>query len=162
MAVKHLLKVGRSNLGYIGLDRRTYSMRERRDAFENIVTQFQLKYWILDSSKEDIRPYLLQHLQDNPQTDGIVCFNDEMAADVLMILREIGKIVPDDIAIIGFDDTKIARWVTPNLTTICLKLSISKLGELAAKMLLDRIEGKVNDEPCILDHELIVRDSTPL
>jgi len=162
MAVKHLLKVGRSNLGYIGLDRRTYSMRERRDAFENIVTQFQLKYWILDSSKEDIRPYLLQHLQDNPQTDGIVCFNDEMAADVLMILREIGKIVPDDIAIIGFDDTKIARWVTPNLTTICLKLSISKLGELAAKMLLDRIEGKVNDEPYILDHELIVRDSTPL
>jgi DNA-binding LacI/PurR family transcriptional regulator len=49
----------------------------------------------------------------------------------------------------------------PHLTTIRLKKSISELGELAAKMLLERIEGKADNQPVILNHELVIRDSTP-
>lgn len=160
MAVKHLLAVGRTYLGYIGLDRRTYSMRDRRQAFEDTVAQLQIDNWVMNYSEENLEPILLEYLQAYPQTDGIICFNDEMAAEVLTILADAGRKVPEEIAVIGFDDIKLATWVTPKLTTIRMKLSISKLGELAANMLLDRIEGRVDDEPHILDHELIIRDST--
>jgi LacI family transcriptional regulator len=161
MAVKHLINVGRTNLGYIDLDQRTYSMRERRQAFEDTTTQLSVNSWVLDSGKENLEPLIKQYLQKYPQTDGIICFNDEMAVRALVILKDEGKQIPEDIAIIGYDDVKIAVWVTPKLTTIRLKMSISKLGELAAQMLLDRIEGKGSNEPIILDQELIIRDSTP-
>jgi len=161
MAVKHLINVGRTTIGYIDLDQRTYSMRERRQAFENTTSQSSVKSWVLESGKENLAPLVRQFLQDYPQTDGIICFNDEMAVRALVILKDDGKQIPEDIAVIGYDDVKIATWVTPKLTTIRLKMSISKLGELAANMLLDRIEGKGDTNPIILDHELIIRDSTP-
>lgn len=161
MGVKHLLSVGRFHLGYVGLDKRTYSMRERKYAFENIVTQLEIDNWVLDLAREDLYLKLPEWLRKYPKTDGIVCFNDDMAAEVLAILADQGKKVPDHIAVIGFDDVKIATWVTPKLTTIRLKMSISELGELAANMLLERIEGEVSTQSHILDHELIIRGSTP-
>ena len=161
MGVKHLLSVGRTFLGYIGLDSRTYAMRDRRRSFISTVAKLQVDNWVLDYGKENLESVLLEWLKVHPQTDGIICFNDEMAVEVLAILRDAGKKVPEDIALVGFDDVKLATWVTPKLTTIRLKMSISKLGELAAKMLLDRIEGKVDDTPYVLNHELIIRDSTP-
>jgi LacI family transcriptional regulator len=163
MAVQHLLKAGRCHLGYIGVDRRTYSMRERRRAFEEVLHQFSNRVdgWVMDSGTINLNVLLPQYLETYPQTDGIVCFNDETAAEALQVLCELGKSVPDDIAVIGYDDVRLASLVTPKLTTLRLTLTISELGELAARMLLERIGGKVDQQPCILTHELIVRDSTP-
>ncbi len=161
MAVKHLINVGCSYLGYIGLDKRTYAMRDRRQAFENTIAKLFIDSWILNYSDESLDTVLKKFLQKYPQTDGIICFNDEMATEVLAILLDIGKKVPEDIALIGYDDVKIAKWVTPKLTTIRVKMGISKVGELAANLLLDRIEGKLDDKPHILNHELVIRDSTP-
>lgn len=162
-AVQYLVKKGRTHLGYVGVDKRTYAMRERKCAFDNILTQLDdtVEGWVMDSNKDNVDIRLPQYLEDYPQTNGILCFNDELAADVLLTLSQMGKHIPDDIAVIGFDDVKLAQWVTPQLTTIRLKKSIGELGELAAQLLLERIEGTVHDEPVILSHELIIRDSTP-
>ena len=161
--VIYLYDAGRRCVGYVGVDTRTYAMRERKRVFEGKVRELNghLDSWVMDSDEHTIRQGLQQYLEMYPQTNGLLCFNDEVAADVLFLLSEMGKRVPDDIAVIGFDDVKLAQWVSPRLTTVRLKQSISELGELAANMLLGRIEGEVDHQPVILSHELVVRDSTP-
>ncbi|MCB9461106.1 MAG: LacI family DNA-binding transcriptional regulator [Anaerolineaceae bacterium] len=160
-AVHHLISKGRTNLGYAGVDRRTYAMREREQAFRHAISQLGVDGWIMDSDKHNIDSELEKFLSDYPATNGIICFNDELAADVLLTLSRLGKHIPDDIAVVGFDDIQLAQWVSPRLTTFRLKKSVSELGELAAHMLLERIEGNNDHSPVILDHELVIRESTP-
>jgi LacI family transcriptional regulator len=162
LAVQHLMDTGRTHLGYVGVERRTYSMRERKRAFESVVARLsdRLNGWTMDINEHNPVTNLPQYLAAYPQTNGIVCFNDEAAADVLMILADIGKKVPEEIGVIGYDDTKLAQWVTPRLTTIRLNTNISQLGELAARLLLERIEGKVDKQSIVLSPQLIIRDST--
>lgn len=162
-AVHHLISKGRRNLGYAGVNYSTYAMREREQAFCNLVDKLDdsVDKWVMHSEKHTIQDELEKYLNDYPATDGIICFNDELAADVLLTLSRLGKQVPDDVAVIGFDDVRLAQWVSPRLTTIRLKKSVSELGELAAHMLLERIEGNNDDSPVILNHELVIRESTP-
>lgn len=162
-AIHLLVETGRTHLGYVGVDKRTYAMRERKRAFDEVIVQLGDKVtgWVMDSNTRNVESGLREYLADFPATNGLLCFNDELAADVLLALFNIGKKVPDDIAVIGFDDVRLAQWVSPQLTTIRLKNGISKLGELAAKMLLDRIEGRAGESSVVLGHELVIRDSTP-
>lgn len=162
-AVQYLVSKGRKHLGYAGVDRRTYAMREREQAFSNIIEKLDdgIEGWVMDSNIQTIQEKLKKYLDDYPKTNGIICFNDELAADVLLILSQLDRHVPDEIAVIGFDDVRIAQWVTPRLTTIRLKNGIHGLGELAANILLKRIEGDNDNLPIILDHELVIRESTP-
>ncbi len=69
--------------------------------------------------------------------------------------------IPDDVAVIGYDDVFLAEVVTPSLTTLRLAISKREVGELAAWMLLDRIEGGLGETKILLDHELVIRDSAP-
>lgn len=161
-AVNYLVGKGRKKLGYVGVDGRTYAMRERERAFRYAIGQFDdICGWALDTGKVTVKTVLSQYVEEYPETNGLICFNDEVAADVLLILSQMGKKVPDDIAVIGFDDVRAAQWVTPRLSTIRLKKGISYLGELAAHMLLERIEGESDNSPVVLDHELVIRESTP-
>jgi len=163
-AVHHLVDKGRRKIVYAGSDYRTYAMRERERAFTKVIEEIgdSVEGWIMSSTKHNnLDSDLEKFLNDYPETNGIVCFNDELAADVLLILSRLGKSVPDDIAVIGFDDVRLAQWVSPRLTTIRLKKSVSELGELAAHMLLERIEGNNDDSPVILNHDLVIRESTP-
>ncbi|MCA9883083.1 MAG: LacI family DNA-binding transcriptional regulator [Anaerolineae bacterium] len=162
-AIQHLISKGRRNLGYAGVDRRTYAMRERELAFGNIIDQVGngVNGWVMDTTAHNIDHELEKYLDKYPATNGIICFNDELAADVLLTLSRLGKHIPDDIAVVGFDDIQLAQWVSPRLTTFRLKKSVSELGELAAHMLLERIEGNNDHSPVILDHELVIRESTP-
>lgn len=162
-AVHYLVSKGRRNLGYVGADYRTYAMRERERAFNSSIGAMgdNVHGFIMPSTKHNIESELEKFLNDYPEINGIVCFNDELAADVLLTLSHLGKHVPHDIAVIGFDDVKVAQWVSPRLTTIRLKKSVSELGELAAQVLLERIEGNNDRAPIILNHELVIRESTP-
>lgn len=163
MTVQFLVDKGRKKLGYAGTDYRTYASREREKAFNSVIDELgdDVEGWIMPSTRHNLDLELKKFLNDYPETNGIICFNDELAADVLLTLSRWGKHVPDDIAIVGFDNVRLAQWVTPRLTTIRLKKSVSELGELAAHMLLERIEGKHDGSPIILNHELVIRESTP-
>ena len=71
--------------------------------------------------------------------DALVCANDELALAVMKRLREGGNVVPDDIAIVGWDDVMTARYVEPGLTTV--RQPVRELGALAADRLHERITG---------------------
>jgi LacI family transcriptional regulator len=94
-----------------------------------------------------------------PRPTAVFAANDLMAMGALIALREAGVRVPQEIAVVGFDDIPAARLVSPPLTTISQHQE--QLGRRAAEMLLERISGQVagparSEE---MPFELIVRES---
>jgi LacI family transcriptional regulator len=84
--------------------------------------------------------------------------NDEMAAGVVAAASEAGVAVPKDLAVVGFDDTRIARMTRPALTTV--RVPMSRMGSEAIKLLCRRIsEPKAAPMRISLKPELIVRES---
>jgi len=98
-------------------------------------------------------------MRSRARPDAIVCGNDEHAATLIDTLNRIGRRVPDDIAVVGFDDIDVARTMTPPLTTIAQP--VKKLAATAFKTLLARIRYPNNDpREILLDAPLVARKST--
>ena len=96
----------------------------------------------LDFAPTDARA-LASVLRGISRVDAIVCGNDECAATLLSTLHKIGKRVPEDVAVIGFDDIALARTTVPPLTTI--SQPVRKIAATAFKSLLARIRYPNND-----------------
>lgn len=92
--------------------------------------------------------------------DAIFCLQgDIVAAGIIKGLRDNNVNVPQDIAVIGYDDLKIAEYLKPALTTI--RQHTKKMGELAVELLLDFFEGKKErlEKKIIIAPELVIRES---
>ncbi|WP_405965765.1 LacI family transcriptional regulator [Streptomyces sp. NBC_00723] len=95
----------------------------------------------------------------SPDVDGILAASDAMAAGALRALREAGRRVPEDAAVIGFDDSVIARHTDPRLTSV--RLPLSEMGRTMARLLLQQIGAPSSAQPhrSLLCAELVLRDS---
>lgn len=90
--------------------------------------------------------------------DALVCANDELALAVMKRLREGGRSVPDDVAVVGWDDVMTARYVEPALTTV--RQPVRELGARAAERLHRRVTGSpVEDGPQVIPTQLVIRSS---
>lgn len=93
---------------------------------------------------------------------AVVAYNDEVAVGVINRLADRGLRVPDDLSIVGFDDTSLAEMVTPRLTTV--RLPATAVGQAATRALLDAVSGRDATAsvrpPLALPGELVVRSST--
>jgi Transcriptional regulators len=91
---------------------------------------------------------------------AVVAYNDEVAVGVVNRLADRGLRVPDDLSVVGFDDTSLAEMVTPRLTTV--RLPAAEVGRIAVRILLDVIGGRdgTAHRPLGLPAELIIRSST--
>ncbi|MFL3865695.1 LacI family DNA-binding transcriptional regulator [Streptomyces bacillaris] len=96
-------------------------------------------------------------LRAHPDLDGVFAANDNMAAGALRALRGAGRAVPEDVAVVGFDDLDIARITEPALTTV--HQPIRGLGREMARMLVGLIAGRASG-PLILPTHLVKRSST--
>jgi DNA-binding LacI/PurR family transcriptional regulator len=96
-------------------------------------------------------------LDRHPDLDAVFAANDLMARGALEVLRASGRSVPDDVAVVGFDDSPAATSGELQLTTIRQPSEI--MGTRMAEMLLELLAGRVPDSPTILPTELVVRDS---
>ena len=97
-------------------------------------------------------------LDRRPGIDAIFAASDLMAVGVLRALRRTGRRVPDDVAVIGFDDSPIARQIDPPLTTV--RQPVETMGARAARELLELIDDRSRDpRQVVLDTELVVRES---
>ena len=95
---------------------------------------------------------------DNPP-DAIFCANDMMAVGCFDALKQLGAIIPDDVAVIGFDDRNIAQYMHPPLSTLVLPLY--EMGRTAAELLIDAAGGLHTTPSRIkVECELIAREST--
>lgn len=92
--------------------------------------------------------------------DSVVCYNDQIAMEVIQKLNEMGKKVPEDVSVTGYDNSFYARSGPIGLTTIAHPQE--KLGEIAAELLLEQIRGIPEEESKVqrlMEPKLIVRDS---
>ncbi len=98
-------------------------------------------------------------LRMQPRPTAVFAANDAMAVGLLSALQEAGLRVPEDIAVAGFDDIPIARFLTPPLTTV--RLAITELGDLAVQRLLQALSRGEDRERQheVLPTTLVVRGS---
>ncbi|MCG3208130.1 MAG: Catabolite control protein A [Anaerolineae bacterium] len=101
----------------------------------------------------------LQLLTDDPQITAIVAYNDLLALGAMNACKKLGRRIPADCAIIGFDDIQLASLVTPTLTTI--RLDKYDIGRQAMIRLLEMLDNPDATYPPIhLGAELVIREST--
>ncbi len=92
-----------------------------------------------------------------PEITAIFCASDVMAMGVMRAVRTHGLRIPDDVAIIGFDDVEWARMVTPPLTTV--RQDFHGIGYEAARMLHRMISGTSPGSKLYVPHEFVIRES---
>jgi DNA-binding LacI/PurR family transcriptional regulator len=97
-------------------------------------------------------------LTERPDIDAVFTANDGMALGAMRTLRRHGRRVPDDVAVVGFDDLASALYADPPLTTV--HQPVRALGQELARMLMAAVEGQ-DPSPLILPTRLTVRGSAP-
>jgi DNA-binding LacI/PurR family transcriptional regulator len=90
---------------------------------------------------------------------GIICASDPLALGAIRAVRRAGLSVPDDVSVVGFDDSAFMNCTDPPLTTV--RQPIEALGRAAVTLLVNQIEGaNVADDELLFEPELVVRGST--
>ena len=103
--------------------------------------------------------HAMQRLLDQrPKLDAVFAACDVMAAGAMNALHRAGRRVPEDVAVVGFDDHALAQRVRPMLTTV--RQPVEELAEVAIRRLLAAAGGQADvPEPTVLTTRLIIRDS---
>lgn len=98
-------------------------------------------------------------LERHPDLDGLVVASDLMAAGALRVLAELGRKVPDDVAVVGFDDLGVAERTSPPLTTV--RQPVAEMAERATRLLLERVDATEGTHPMrlIIPPRLVQRAS---
>ncbi|GAA4726949.1 LacI family DNA-binding transcriptional regulator [Phytohabitans rumicis] len=159
-AVRYLLDQGRQRIATIagppdmvaGIDR----LAGYRDALKG--SRRRSIVAVGDFTRESGAVAMRQLLDDDPALDAVFVASDLMAHGALRTLREAGRRVPDDVAVIGFDDVEIARYTDPPLTTV--RQPIIDIGREMVRQLLRIADGDPVEESLILPTDLVIRDST--
>ena len=106
----------------------------------------------------EYRSLLTSALQDNPDIDGCFTSSDLIAAQLIQVATRMGRSVPEDLKIVGFDDTYFAEMVTPMLTTI--HQPIKEMATAAVELLIAASKGETVARRTMLPVCLVQREST--
>ncbi len=158
-AVRHLLDSGRRRIATIAGPQDMVAGIERLAGYRDTVTAAGLPERIAygDFTRESGAAAMRQLLADQPDLDAVFAASDLMAHAALRTLREAGRRVPDDVAVIGFDDIETAAYTEPPLTTV--RQPIQEIGRQMTRQLLRLAAGEPIEPAVILPTELVLRDS---
>ncbi|MFD8742342.1 LacI family DNA-binding transcriptional regulator [Streptomyces sp. NPDC059616] len=157
-AARHLLAAGRTRPMVITGPQHFGCVRDRLDGFRAVLPTDLVVHG--DFTERSGRLAVEQLLASGAGFDSVFAHNDISAAGVLRALRAAGRSVPDDIAVVGFDDIPMAEHTEPPLTTV--RQPARRMGETAARLLLSHLGGTpVPEAPVVLPTELVVRHSAP-
>lgn len=163
-AAEHLMATGRRRLAMVSGPAVYGCTRDRLDGF---IDHFRagehdsaLAVVECDFTEQGGYEAAIRLLSSAPEVDGIFAHNDLMAIGVMRALRESGRRVGQDVAVVGFDDIPMAALTEPSLTTI--RQPSSEMAAAAAQALLDRLGGAPELESLVLDTSLVVRRSAPI
>lgn len=137
MMTRHLLAMGHRELAFIEGPRGNHDARERRRGFEAALAaapRVATRYVQGDYSEESGYRAGERLLASQPRPDAVFAANDMMAIGCLSAFNEAGIRVPAEIALAGFDDIPIARYMHPPLTTV--RVRIAELGQAALERLV--------------------------
>lgn len=164
-AVEHLISLGHTQIGLIGYAPTTFTgAQERLHGYRDALAAHGIA---LDErviragaySAESGFSAMINLLESGTIPTAIFATGDDIALGVLAALNARGMSVPDDIALVGFDDSPFSRFTIPSLTTV--HLPFEEMGRQAGKMLLDLIRDETaGRSDVLLEAKLIVRNSS--
>ena len=161
LAAGHLISLGRQKIGFIGGPEDEMEVQHRLDGYKSA----------LQGAGKTISPDLIEYgdfsntsgaeamqrlLKRSPDIDAVFVNSDLMAIAAMDVIREHGRRVPEDIAVVGYDDLSIAEHSNPPLTTI--RQNVPLAGKLLAQNLIQYLESGMATNVSI-PVELIVRKS---
>jgi DNA-binding LacI/PurR family transcriptional regulator len=165
-AVQHLAALRHEQIGFVTGPAKLRSANARKDAFEASMREIGLavkpEFMVegnhrLDGGKKALQT--LAELRERPT--ALICSNDMTAIGVMREAFELGIRVPEDLSVIGFDDIRMADFLTPPLTTV--QMSQSELARLAFEALLKEAKREApspEGSEYVLKTRLVLRNST--
>lgn len=165
LAVHQLLRNGRKRVAafvYRNLNVSTWT--ERVEGYRSAMLERgfhpeDLRIFELEQQSEKTEHMIMQYLREHPDTDAIFSTNNMMTLKIMKAVKELGLRIPDDIAIVSYDETVWSEHLDPPLTTI--SQPGQEMGKLAAKMLIKMVNAKRQPKPetIVLEPRIIVRTS---
>ncbi|MDO9464533.1 MAG: LacI family DNA-binding transcriptional regulator [bacterium] len=164
-ATLHLIDIGHNRIGFISGATKSISSRERKEGYRKALLKHNLlidRNLVLEKGlgKEGGYEGMKQFLKMEHPPTAVFAVNDVIAMGAMMAIKERGKKIPEDIALVGFDDIYPSAILNPSLTTVSQPKY--EQGRLAAQLLVRRMTG---DKDCFpenitLDTRLVIREST--
>ncbi|WP_218131871.1 LacI family DNA-binding transcriptional regulator [Thalassobacillus cyri] len=163
-ATEHLIDLGHERIGYIGGQPDSYATVERLKGFKAAMEERALP---LDKNHIKLDEFKIHSgyekgkeiLAENDRPTAIFAGNDAIAVGVYKAARELGIRIPEDLSVIGFDDSQFAEIVDPGLTTI--RTPIAEMGEKTVELAVQIIkENKNFKESIMFPPTLVERAST--
>ena len=166
IATDHLLRLGHRRIAMVNGPLHISSARERFQGFSDALAKYDIP---VDKSLVSTGALTVEEgldlarciLKRVPRPSAIVCYSDFVAFGVMQAIREIGLSIPEDIAVVGFDDVRMASCLQVPLTTI--QSPKEELGRQAMQLLVHRLEKNHHDgetDQRKLDVTLIPRESS--
>jgi LacI family transcriptional regulator len=163
-AANHLLRLGRRRLGVVSLPLDVSASRERLEGIREALSAASVSF----TDDQIALGHFSEHegfaaaerlLARRPRPDALIAAGLRMTMGVFAAIRAAGLRLPEDVALIGYDETPWASLLTPPLTVV--SQPARDLGRIAAEMLLRRLRGEASDEAVstVLQPELLVRGS---
>lgn len=165
LIVQHLAGMGYRSIVYFSQDlhlNQTEVTYHREVGYRTAMNEAGLGRYasvvMAEQAPREVRTMVRQLLQGRPRPEAIFCWTDFVALEALSVARELGLAVPDDIAIVGYDNTRYCDLAQNALTSI--DQSGQLLGLQAARLLVERIKGRDQAEHLVVTPRLVVRAST--
>lgn len=141
-AVSHLVAAGHRHIALVGTRPDAYpSIAERRRGYEQALRDHAIEErYFADAHlvNAEVAEATVALLQRFPHITALFCANDMAAIEALATARALGRRLPEELSVIGFDDIETAAHVTPALTT--MRVDKVAMGRLAVQLLLHRLE----------------------
>ncbi|MFB6706705.1 LacI family DNA-binding transcriptional regulator [Streptomyces sp. NPDC056333] len=159
-AVRHLVSLGRQRIGHIAGPRDQTSALDRIDGYHDVLPDSDPSLVVEgDFTVEGGARAMAELLERHPGLDAVFASNDLMASGALRVLGEHGRRVPEDVALVGFDDMEqVAEATEPPLTTV--RQDVEGMGRLMVRLLMQRLNGEgLETDSVITPTELVRRAS---
>jgi DNA-binding LacI/PurR family transcriptional regulator len=161
-AAGHLIGLGHRRIAFLGGPASSTTVQDRAQGYRDALKVAGLaepaalvRYG--DFTEESGYAATRDILDVSPPPTALLCANDRIALGAYAAAADAGRRVPADVSIVGFDDTPIARYVRPTLTTVAIPTY--EMGSAAVRMLLAQLGGSTASEIETMPTRLVVRDS---
>jgi LacI family sucrose operon transcriptional repressor len=136
---------------------------QRHRAFMDVAEERKVPYFTVETDinvfeVEKYEELLSDLLTEHPDIDGLFLNSDIMAIAAMKVCRKLGKRIPEDIKIIGYDDVSIASLVSPQITSI--RQPLAEMSDLSVRLIEALLEGKPVEVENCLPVQLMERETT--